>query len=81
MGALVHADELAGVELRLGSPAVAIDRAERALDLPDLHLPLRPGTDAWLLNGMLVQLDQVGCHDEAFVDERTQGLEAALAAA
>lgn len=33
--ALLHADELAGVELRLGAPAVAINRVARVLDLAD----------------------------------------------
>ena len=48
--------------------------------LADFHLRVRPGTDAWCLAalvGVLVQEDLV---DHAFIDERTTGAAAVLAA-
>lgn len=47
----------------------------------DLHLPLRPGTDGWLFNGLLAYLHARGCGDRAFVERCTTGADAALAAA
>ena len=49
--------------------------------LADLHLPLRPGSDAVLFNGLLAHLDRAGTRDVAFVSHHTNGAEAALAAA
>ena len=41
---------------------VVIDpRRTATCELADLHLPLRPGTDAWLLNGLLVELERRSC--------------------
>jgi assimilatory nitrate reductase catalytic subunit len=61
---------------------VLIDpRRTASADLADSHLPLAPGTDAILFNGLLVFLAE---HDEThplFVNGHTEGLDAALAAA
>ncbi len=61
---------------------VVIDprRTETAREA-DLHLPLAPGSDAWLFNGLLVYLYDQGVIDPWFVRDHTEGLEAALAAA
>jgi assimilatory nitrate reductase catalytic subunit len=61
---------------------VLIDpRRTASADIADLHLGLAPGTDAILFNGLLAHLAE---HDEThplFVNEHTEGLDEALAAA
>jgi len=61
---------------------VVVDpRRTTSCDIADLHLPLRPGSDAVLFNGLLSHLHR---HDECnsmFVDNFTEGLEAAMAMA
>ncbi|HVI50494.1 MAG TPA: molybdopterin-dependent oxidoreductase [Candidatus Sulfotelmatobacter sp.] len=47
----------------------------------DLHLPLRPGSDVALFNGLLAHLAARGKSDAAFVAGHTEGVKAALAAA
>ncbi|HKU06527.1 MAG TPA: molybdopterin-dependent oxidoreductase, partial [Bradyrhizobium sp.] len=47
----------------------------------DLHLPLRPGSDAVLFNGLLAALKRADAIDGAFVRAFTTGLDATLAAA
>ena len=61
---------------------VAIDpRRTATTQLADLHLPIAPGTDAHLFNGLLVWLAEHGCLDRAFVETHTTGgLEALVAA-
>lgn len=46
-----------------------------------LHLPLIPGSDAVLFNGLLVYLYEHNIVDWGFVEKHTQGLKEALAAA
>ena len=61
---------------------VVIDpRRTATCDLADLHLALRPGSDAILFNGLLTYLHAHGWLDEGFVEGRTEGFEDALAAA
>ncbi len=43
--------------------------------MADLWLPLRPGTDAFVLNAMLRQIIQDGRIDEAYIADRTVGWE------
>ena len=47
----------------------------------DLHLPLRPGSDAVLFNGLLAALKRANAIDGSFVRAFTNGVDAALAAA
>ncbi|WP_341896377.1 nitrate reductase [Ferrovibrio terrae] len=47
----------------------------------DLHLALNPGSDVALFNGLLVHLQEAGRQDAAFVQDHTNGLDAALTAA
>jgi len=69
-------------ETRPGLRIVAIDpRRTATADAADLHLPIKPGSDVWLFNGLLAYLAQSGATDTAFVDAHTNGLDAALAAA
>ena len=61
---------------------VVIDpRRTATCELADLHLPVSPGTDVWLFNGLLSYLAREGAMDGAFVAARTTGLAAALAVA
>ncbi len=61
---------------------VVIDpRRTATCDLADLHLPIAPGTDAMLFNGLLHYLSQVGAVDRQFMNAHTQGREAAFEAA
>lgn len=39
----------------------------------DVHLPLRPGTDAYLLGAILALIVQRGGQDESFLDQHTDG--------
>jgi anaerobic selenocysteine-containing dehydrogenase len=41
--------------------------------IAELHLPLRPGTDAYLLASMLAIIVERGGHDAAFLERRTEG--------
>ena len=61
---------------------VVIDpRRTNTCDIADLHLPIQPGTDATLFNGLLVRLDKQGETNPLFLQSATEGAEAALAAA
>ena len=61
---------------------VVIDpRRTDTCDAADLHLPLRPGSDAVLFNGLLGYLVQNRRADNAFVAAHTEGVEIALEAA
>ncbi|PIQ04540.1 MAG: nitrate reductase, partial [Nitrospirae bacterium CG18_big_fil_WC_8_21_14_2_50_70_55] len=61
---------------------VVIDpRRTATCDLADLHLALRPGSDAILFNGLLTYLHAHGWLDEGFVEDHTEGFAGALAAA
>jgi len=44
-------------------------------------LPLKPGTDAVLFNGLLAQLAQSNSLDTSFIEQHTEGFDAALAQA
>lgn len=53
-------------------------RRTETAELADLHLQVRPGTDAWLLSAMLGVLVQEGLVNRAFVDAHTVGGEQVL---
>lgn len=58
---------------------VVIDpRRTATAESADLHLALKPGTDATLFNGLLVWLHQHGLIDPHYVQQHTQGFAAAL---
>jgi anaerobic selenocysteine-containing dehydrogenase len=50
-------------------------RRTETAELADLHIALRPGTDAFFLGALLARLVRRGAIDQAFVDERTVGFE------
>ncbi len=61
---------------------VVIDPRQTATcDIADLHLPLKPGSDASLFNGLLHYLAQHHHLDQNFIDQHTEGLTDALQAA
>ncbi len=65
-----------------GGTLIVIDpRRTRTAEQADLHLAPRPGTDLALALGMLHLVVAEGRVDEAYVEERTAGWEAARAAA
>ena len=61
---------------------VVIDpRKTATCGIADLHLPLKPGTDATLFNGLLAYIHQQGAIDWDFVNQHTEGFEQALSSA
>ena len=69
-------------EARPALQVVVIDpRRTATCEVADLHLPVRPGTDVWLFNGLLAYLARHGVRDDAFVDAHTGGLAEAMSAA
>ncbi len=53
-------------------------RETRTAAIADLFLPIQPGTDTVLLNGMLNVLHSAGKIDQAFIDQYTKGFDNAL---
>ena len=47
----------------------------------DLHLAIRPGSDAWLFNGLLRFMSENGALDDDYIATHTQGFEQAIAQA
>ncbi len=67
---------------RLNLKIVVIDpRKTATCDIADLHLPLKPGADASLFNGLLSHINQQQCIDWNFVNQHTEGLAEALISA
>ena len=65
-----------------GTRVVTIDpRRTATSEGADLHLSLRPGTDAQLWNGLLVWLEEQELIDRSYVERHTEGFAAALAMA
>jgi NADPH-dependent sulfite reductase flavoprotein alpha-component len=63
--------------LKLGARLIVVDpRRTATADRADLYLPIRPGTDLALLNGLLHLLVQDGAIDDAFIAEHTDGWDA-----
>lgn len=61
---------------------VVIDpRRTASCDIADIHLALKPGSDALLFNGLLAFIAQNGGLDQAFISEHTEGFAESLAAA
>ncbi|TYR35477.1 nitrate reductase [Mesorhizobium microcysteis] len=65
-----------------GTKIIVIDpRRTATADESDLHLPLDPGTDVLLFNGLLAHLARVGAMNESYVAKHTSGFEAAISLA
>jgi assimilatory nitrate reductase catalytic subunit len=58
---------------------VVIDpRRTATCEIADLHLPVKPGTDVWLFNGLLSYLARSNSCDDAFVSAHTSGMAEAI---
>lgn len=58
---------------------VVIDpRKTATCDIADIHLALKPGTDAVLFNGLLAYLSQSQALDKEFIANNTEGFESAI---
>lgn len=69
-------------ETNPGLKVVVIDpRKTNTCDIADLHLPLKPGSDAILFNGLLTYLQQTRQNNAEFINAFTRGSEAALQSA
>ncbi len=69
-------------ETRPEVQVVVIDpRRTATCEVADLHLPVKPGTDVWLFNGLLSYLARSNACDDAFVDAHTSGMAEAILAA
>jgi assimilatory nitrate reductase catalytic subunit len=65
-----------------GTRVVVLDpRRTATAEAADLHIPLAPGSDVALFNGLLAYLAAVGAVNREWVARRTTGIAAALAAA
>jgi len=61
---------------------VVVDpRRTATCDIADLHLPIAPGSDAWLFNGLLHHLRREDALDLAYVEAHVEGFAAAFEAA
>lgn len=61
---------------------IVIDPRQTATcDIADLHLPIKPGEDAILFNGLLAYLNKQDALDTDFIDQHTNGFDDALSAA
>ena len=58
------------------SIVVCDPRTTETAGIADLHLPIQPGTDVMLFNGMLHIMAWEGWLDHAFIAQHTQGFEA-----
>lgn len=56
-------------------------RKTATCDIADLHLPIKPGMDAALFNGLLAYLGQNNAINQDYIANHTEGFEAALAQA
>ena len=65
-----------------GTKIIVIDpRRTASCDIADLHLPIKPGSDVALFNGLLAWLDQTGNTDLKYVARHVSGYEQAVAEA
>ena len=67
-----------GSETYQGIVEISPESLAASLRAADIHLPVRPGCDAWLLAAMVAILVQDDLVDRAFLDEHTVGLEDVL---
>jgi NADPH-dependent sulfite reductase flavoprotein alpha-component len=60
--------------VKAGAKLIVVDpRRTATADKADLYLPIRPGTDLALLNGLLRLIVEAGHTDDAFIAEHTDG--------
>jgi anaerobic selenocysteine-containing dehydrogenase len=67
-------DVLNGVRKDAGRKLIVIDpRRTETAEAADLHIALRPGSDAFLMGALLAELNRRGALDESFLAEHTTG--------
>jgi anaerobic selenocysteine-containing dehydrogenase len=54
-------------------------RRTETADLADIHLQVRPGTDAWLISALAAAIVDEGLVDQAWLDEHATGVDAVVA--
>ena len=63
--------------VRNGTKLIVVDpRTTELAAMADLHLRLRSGSDAALINGMMHIILREGWEDRAYIEARTDGFEA-----
>lgn len=73
---------VAAKERRSDMKVVVIDpRLTATCDIADLHLPIAPGADALLFNGLLVALADAGKIDSTFIEASVDGFDTTLVSA
>jgi assimilatory nitrate reductase catalytic subunit len=78
---VVYQRLVAAKQARPEMKVVAIDpRRTATCDLADLHLAIRPGSDAWLFNGLLQHMKREDAIAWAYVEAHVEGFGAALEA-
>jgi len=76
---IVYQRIVAAKKARPHMKIVVIDpRRTATCDIADLHLPLKPGSDAALYNGLLAHLAQQQALDHTFIEQHTEHFAAAL---
>ena len=74
-------DQLNGVRKNPQRKLIVIDpRRTETADAADLHIALRPGTDAFLLGALLAELQRRNAFDDRFLAERAVGVDEVKAA-
>lgn len=68
-------------QINTAMQVISIDPRKTASSaMADLHLPIKPGTDVALFNGLLNYLSKNNALDDAYIEQFTQGFEESLAA-
>ncbi len=63
--------------VRKGTKLIVVDpRTTELAGMADLHLPLNSGSDIALVNGLIHIILREGWEDRAYIEERTEGIEA-----
>ncbi len=79
---VLHQRLLRAKKTRPEMKLVVIDpRRTESCDQADLHLAIAPGADAFLFNGLLAWLADNDAIDSDYIDDHTNGFEAAIASA
>jgi assimilatory nitrate reductase catalytic subunit len=79
---VLHQRLLRAKQARPNMKLVVIDpRRTESCDQADLHLPIAPGSDAFLFNGLLTWLADNDAIDVDYIGNHTNGFEAAIASA
>lgn len=77
--AVLYQRLVAAKKARPGLKVVVIDpRRTVSCDIADLHLPIKPGTDAFLFNGLLNFIHQHGFANREYIEQHTEGLQTAI---